>query len=99
MKHTKGKWMVAKAGKYHYQVISDKPSSGRMGDMDDTLICDISYPETAPEEEIEANAKLITAAPDLLLELISVRYSLSVLTETIQQLDHSIDNAIKKATQ
>ena len=66
MKHTKGKWMVAKSGKFRYEVISDKPHDSRMGYIDETLICTLFYPETSSDEEIEANAKLIAVAPELL---------------------------------
>ena len=67
MKHTQGKWMIAKAGRTQFEVISDKPHrGGRMGDSEDTLICNVAWMETLPEQEIAANAKLIAAAPELL---------------------------------
>ena len=59
MKHTKGKWVIRKIGNIRYEVNSQ-----------DRYIAECPIPFAHQDyevEEAEANAKLIAAAPDLLV--------------------------------
>lgn len=93
-KHTKGEWVVEKSGAMPKQRIrSDKMQ----------IICDcFSFSEGIKDEEAEANAKLIAAAPELLEALIKLLSSEYPNYKTIDDSKHPANLAliaIKKATE
>lgn len=87
MKHTQGKWMIAKTGKHEngaprLQIISDMPYQdgygrdlGEPGQTVEIEICDL-IPSLGISEQ-EANAKLISSAPSLLDNLKTLERMLS----------------------
>lgn len=91
MKHTKGNWSIVKgleqSNDTHIHVLG-------------TSICQLPY-EFGIDEENDANAKLISAAPEL-LEALKQIASIKLLSNTTinAPLQHAIEtanNAIKKA--
>jgi hypothetical protein len=87
-KHTKGEWIYSKYQPYDFGVHS---TEGRGNDI--ALV-------RGSDEEAEANAKLIAAAPELLASLIEI-FDLLEINEPEWYLrkhfNHAI-NAIRKAT-
>ena len=100
-KHTEGEWMLAKASRFHYQIISDKPHEGIMGSSDDTIICNLAYLNSMTEEEVKANAKLMASSPELLRALIGYQkmYDEIMPTGGYQGVYEIAEMAIKKATE
>jgi hypothetical protein len=99
MKYTKGKWMIGKAGKYHWQIISDIPSKIMLPGLGirhdpDTLIADLQWDDFCNEDETEANAKLISKAPKMYqaLKFIEELYSKSyvILPEDYKKIESLI---------
>jgi len=89
-KHTQGEWI-----NLGYRVDVDV-ADGLSG------ICVMS--EWMPKEEMEANAKLIAAAPELLAALLSItEYWITPQKDSLtQHIEHSLklaEKAIKKATE
>ncbi len=86
-KHTKGKWIVVDSGG---KVIS------RTSEENYADICTLADRPLAISPEVEANAKLIAAAPDLLevLDVIVHFYDDQIKPSII----YAAQNAIKKAT-
>ena len=97
-KHTKGEW-----SRVHSKTKNgiETHINGGLGNQDD--ICQISKYVGMDKDEVEANAKLIAAAPELLEALQIAKCILDEKigssTETYGDIDVSkINKAIKKAT-
>lgn len=65
MKHTKGKWMIAKTGRKSREIVADTPYVGMLGGDEVTPICKMmDY-----DGKINANMALISKAPEMLKAL------------------------------
>jgi len=111
MKHTKGKWMLPS--------LADDKATGNCGfvlcEQHCGAIATVHYSKTRkiedggdpPLEEAKANAKLITAAPEMLEALKEIskgngRYDMDKLkhaSNTIEDMKELAISAIKKATE
>jgi hypothetical protein len=79
LKHTQGKWMIAKASKNRYEIVADIPYSGSMGTNNETMVCEVSYLEGFTRDQVEANAELIKSAPEMLKLLIDLTTKYNVM--------------------
>ena len=91
MKHTPGPWRVDDG-----RILGNEPSV----ENDDVLICDVASNNEALTDFDEANARLIAAAPDLLL---ACQAALALLEDNGQQggpkwTKDTLRKAISKAT-
>ena len=84
--HTKGEWKYFKGMDRHHV------------EVEKWLLADIYSPEDSKEEESEANAKLIAAAPDLLNALTEVQKLLELTPYDNLNLQDLVNNAIIKAS-
>lgn len=75
-KHTAGQWQVSKT-------VNDYAIYADSNDTKD-IAAVYQYSRSIPQEEAEANAKLIAAAPDML----------STIDEAINQLQNFLDNYV-----
>ena len=108
MKHTEGKWMVAKAGITKFEVVADKPNTKIHPGVgikaeEVTLIAQIEIIQDVKNvcwEEQEANAKLIASAPELLenIESLVDRIEENKLENHFFYAYRRAKEAIKKAT-
>jgi len=98
MAHTKGKWYISKEDSNMYGVFAEA-SKGKQTMYVDTPIASVNphNREDLDEDMIEANAKLIAAAPDLLSACRMAREEL-VFGGDWDAAKNIIDMAIKKAT-
>lgn len=87
MKHTKGEWRIFPSSNKLIQINSEKMHS----------VCDVWAINGESKEELEANAKLIAAAPYLLEALIEVEEWAAKFGLGKDQYNKVI-NAINKAT-
>lgn len=96
-KGTTGNWFCTTDGRYPIQIESDHK---QWKDSDFTRICDVGLYDTGSLsfEESFANARLLSAAPDLLAACIKVRdYMRKMELDWLGNGDDPLDAAIAKA--